>query len=111
MATIEPPPLTNGNSNGIHSPALDGPSAADGAPSTSAATAAAAVPFDAGALRTYLASLLPVLLGAAPAELEGLFDEAFDERAARFAAEGGGPLYVVKVKDDVEGMYCTTLKR
>ncbi|KAH8115131.1 hypothetical protein DFH11DRAFT_1877406 [Phellopilus nigrolimitatus] len=31
-----------------------------------------------------------------------LFDADFAERVARFAAEDGGPLYVVKMKDEVE---------
>lgn len=103
MATAEP--LLNG-SNGIHmhSPQLDGP---DGPvpPTPNPASVTPAPPFDAGALRAYLAVLLPVLLGASPADLEPLLDAEFTERAPRFAAEGGGPLYVVKVKGDVEGAF------
>lgn len=60
--------------------------------------------YDASVLRSYLLSLLPPILGSPTEDLEySLFDGEFDERVARFAAEGGGPLYVVKVKDEVEG--------
>jgi len=48
-------------------------------------------------------SLLPPVLGALPEELVALFDEEFDERVVRFTAEGGGVIYVVKTKDEVEG--------
>jgi hypothetical protein len=36
--------------------------------------------------------------------LDSLFDDEFDERVARFAAESGGVVYIVKVKDEVEGL-------
>lgn len=113
MATAEP--YLNGNSNGFHalahSPQLDGsdngmpPTPNPGAGPASATTPA--VPFDSGALRAYLAVLLPVLLSASPEDVESVFDVDFAERSARFAGEGGPPLYVVKTKDDVEGaLFC-----
>ena len=106
MATAEP--LLNGsNCIHAHSPQLDGPDS--GAPPTPNPAAAPPPPFDADALRAYLSVLLPVLLGTPPTDIEPIFDEDFAERAARFAAEGGGPLYVVKVKDDVEGAFCACL--
>ncbi|KAG0695757.1 dynein heavy chain, N-terminal region 1-domain-containing protein [Suillus ampliporus] len=37
-----------------------------------------------------------------PKGLVALFDEEFDEQVARFTAEGGGVIYVVKTKDEVE---------
>ena len=43
------------------------------------------------------------MLGASLDELEAIFDDEFEERASRFAAEGGGVIYVVKVKDESEG--------
>ncbi|KAI0055925.1 cytoplasmic dynein heavy chain 1 [Artomyces pyxidatus] len=58
--------------------------------------------FDSSAFRAYLLSLLPPVLGASPADLESIFDDEFDERVARFAGEGGGVIYVVKKKDEVE---------
>jgi len=60
-------------------------------------------PFDSSIFRAYLLSLLPPVLGAAPEELESIFDDEFEERVARFAAEGGGVIYVVKVRDEAEG--------
>jgi dynein heavy chain 1 len=46
------------------------------------------------------------MLGASLEEVqECLEDPDFEERVQRFAGEGGGPLYVVKVKDDVEGAW------
>jgi dynein heavy chain 1 len=67
-------------------------------------------PFDSSIFRTYLLSLLPPVLGASPEELESLFDEEFEERVSRFAAEGGGVIYVVKVRDDAEGDACSNLE-
>ena len=60
-------------------------------------------PFDVSIFRSYLLSLLPPVLGAYPEELLSLFDDEFEEKVSRFAAEGGGVIYVVKVKDDTEG--------
>ena len=94
MTTVEAP-LTNGT-NGIHTNGAlqDGPVE----PPTS---------FDPAIVRSYLLALLPPLLGASPEELESIFDDDFDERVSRFAGEGGGTMYVVKKKDDAEGMYQT----
>ncbi|EPQ61281.1 dynein heavy chain protein 2 [Gloeophyllum trabeum ATCC 11539] len=47
-------------------------------------------------------SVLPPLMAASPQDLESIFDDDFDERVSRFAAEGGGAMYVVKTKDEVE---------
>ena len=60
--------------------------------------------FDSSIFRSYLLSLLPPVIGATTADVESLFDDEFDERVSRFAAEGSEAIYVVKVKDDVEGM-------
>jgi dynein heavy chain 1 len=59
--------------------------------------------YDPGIFRDYLLALLPPVIGALPSELESLFDDAYEERVAQFAAEGGGVIYVIKVKDEVEG--------
>ena len=42
--------------------------------------------------------------GAYPSDLGSLFDEEFDARVARFASDSGGVIYVVKVKEESEGM-------
>ena len=60
-------------------------------------------PFDVSIFRSYFLSLLPPVLGAYPEELISLFDDEFEEKMSRFTAEGGGVIYVVKVKDDTEG--------
>ena len=60
--------------------------------------------FDTEIFRSYLLSLLPPVIGANPSDLESLFDEEFDARIARFASDSGGVVYVVKVKEDSEGM-------
>jgi hypothetical protein len=60
--------------------------------------------FDTEIFRSYLLSLLPPVIGADPSDLESLFDEEFDTRIARFASDSGGVVYVVKVKEDSEGM-------
>jgi hypothetical protein len=59
--------------------------------------------FEAAVFRSYLQALLPPVIGATPAELESLFDDEFNDRVIRFASEGGGVIYVVKSKDEVEG--------
>ncbi|KAI6146694.1 dynein heavy chain, N-terminal region 1-domain-containing protein [Pisolithus tinctorius] len=56
--------------------------------------------FDVSIFKSYLLSLLPPVLGASAEELFSLFDDEFEERVSRFAAEGGGVIYVVKVKED-----------
>ena len=60
--------------------------------------------FDTDIFRTYLLALLPPVIGALPSELDSLFDDEFDERVVRFAAESGGVVYIVKVRDEVEGL-------
>jgi hypothetical protein len=61
--------------------------------------------FDPEIFRSYLLSLLPPVIGAYPSDLESLFDEEFDARVARFASDAGGVIYVVKVKEESEGMF------
>jgi hypothetical protein len=65
----------------------------------------AAPSFDPAQFRTYLLALLPPVLGASVDELEAsLFDSEFEERAARFAAEGTEAVYVVKTRrGDLDG--------
>jgi hypothetical protein len=59
--------------------------------------------FDPEILKGYLKSLLPPVIGAHPADLESLFDDEFDERVARFAADNGAVVYVVQTKEETEG--------
>ncbi|EMD41483.1 dynein heavy chain protein 2 [Gelatoporia subvermispora B] len=61
-----------------------------------------AITFDANVFRSFFLALLPPLLGATTEELQPLFDEEFDGRVIRFATEGGGAVYVVKKREDVE---------
>ncbi|OCH94192.1 dynein heavy chain [Obba rivulosa] len=61
-----------------------------------------AIAFDPNAFHTFLLALLPPLLGATTEELQSLFDDEFDGRVSRFAMEGGGAIYVVKKRDDVD---------
>jgi hypothetical protein len=63
------------------------------------------VAFDSEIFRAYLLTLLPPVIGALPSELDSLFDDEFNERVARFAADTGGSLYVVKTKEESEGVY------
>ena len=42
------------------------------------------------------------MLGAYPEELVSLFEDEFEEKVSRSAAEGGGMLHVIKVKKEVE---------
>jgi hypothetical protein len=92
MSMVEAP-LTNG-SNGIHTNGTlqDGP-------------VEPVITFDPSIFRSYLHALLPPLLAVLPEELESIFDDEFDERVSRFAGEGGGTVYVVKKKDEAEGVY------
>jgi hypothetical protein len=60
--------------------------------------------FDPSIFRSYLLSLLPPVIGATAGDVESLFDDAFDERVARFASEGSEAIYIMKIKDDAEGM-------
>ena len=56
-------------------------------------------------MRAYLLAVLPAMFGAGPEELEvTLSGEDFDDRMTRFTGESGGPLYVVKVKEEGEGV-------
>jgi len=64
-----------------------------------------AVVFDSEIFRSYLLALLPPVIGALPSELDSLFDDEFDERVARFAADTGSSLYVIKAKEESEGVY------
>lgn len=90
MTTAEPlrsPALTNGH----------GPIPGDGPiiePTQS---------YDSSIFREYLLSLLPPVLGASLDELDTIFDDEFEERVSRFAAEGGVVIYVVKVRDEADG--------
>ncbi|KAG6890505.1 hypothetical protein C0995_007704 [Termitomyces sp. Mi166 len=58
--------------------------------------------FDPSVFRSYLLALLPPVIGAEPDELESLFDDEFDEKVSRFAADNGGSIYVVKIREEVE---------
>lgn len=83
---------TNGNGNGNGTAQPDGP-------------VETAITFEPSVFRTYLLSLIPPLLGAAPEDLETLLDDDFDERVTKFAGEGGGAIYVVKKKEDNGGEF------
>ena len=83
--------LTNGNHH-------DSPPATDGPPPPPVSN------FDPDIFRTYLLSLLPPVIGAKPSDLHSLFDEEFEERVSRFAADTGGVIYVVQVKEESEGV-------
>jgi len=60
--------------------------------------------FDADIFRRYLLSLLPPVIGANISDLQSIFDNEFNDRVARFAADTGGVIYVVQAKEDNEGM-------
>jgi hypothetical protein len=91
MAALDASPgslaLTNGhtNGNGIHH------ANGEGAPGA----------LDADVVRVYLSALLPALLGARVDELWQIFEDEFEERVARFAAEGSGVMYATKIKHDI----------
>lgn len=93
MTTVETA-LTNGtgsaHTNGNGSAQPDGPSEP-------------VIPFEPSVFAKYLRSLIPPLLGATEEDIETLFDDDFDERVTKFAAEGGGAIYVVKKKEDTGG--------
>jgi dynein heavy chain 1 len=82
--------LTNGNHH-------DSPPATDPAPPPVSN-------FDPDIFRTYLLSLLPPVIGAKVEDLHSLFDDQFEERVSRFAADTGGVVYVVQVKEESEGV-------
>lgn len=94
MATVEPTSNTNGTANGI--------SHHDHA-STSAEPVAFA--FDPNIFRSYLVSLLPPVLGASLDELETLFDYEFEDHVTKFAGDGGVVIYIIKVKQELEGVH------
>ncbi|KAF4584562.1 hypothetical protein EYR38_001791 [Pleurotus pulmonarius] len=58
--------------------------------------------FDPTIFRDYLTALLPPVIGASLHELHSLFDDEFDERVVKFAAEGAEAIYIVKVRDESE---------
>ncbi|KAF8919991.1 dynein heavy chain [Mucidula mucida] len=58
--------------------------------------------FDPAIFQSYLQALLPPVIGASPTELDAIFDNEFNDRVMRFASEGGGVIYVVKAKDEVD---------
>ncbi|KAF9527881.1 cytoplasmic dynein heavy chain 1 [Crepidotus variabilis] len=85
--------LTNGTTtNGTHHD--------DSSNSTPGASTSNGTAFDPEIFRRYLKSLLPPVIGASPEDLEGLFDDEFEERAVRFSADTGGVVYVVQVKEE-----------
>ncbi|KAI0042887.1 hypothetical protein FA95DRAFT_1563857 [Auriscalpium vulgare] len=94
---MDPPytPLASTNGNGING-GLNGNGALPHEETGSA------VSFDSGPFRAYLLQLLPPILGASHDDIESMFDDEFEGRVARYAGEGGGVVYVVKRKDDVE---------
>ncbi|KAF8959823.1 cytoplasmic dynein heavy chain 1 [Flammula alnicola] len=83
---MEPPQsLTNGSSNHHDPPPAE--------PTSS---------FDPEIFRSYLTSLLPPVIDAKVSDLNSLFDDEFDERVSRFAADTGGVVYVVQIKEESE---------
>ncbi|KAI6100746.1 dynein heavy chain, N-terminal region 1-domain-containing protein [Pisolithus croceorrhizus] len=82
---ISPMPMPLTNSNGI----LPHDISAAAAPPT----------FDVSMFKSYLLSLLPPVLGTSSEELFSLFDDEFEERVTRFTADGGGMIYIVKIKE------------
>lgn len=92
LEVASPPPLhspyTNGNGISEHTNGTDQPP----------------LPFDTSVFRAYLLALLPPVIGALKQDLEDtLFDAEFDEKVAKFAAEGGDVVYIVKIQDTLEG--------
>lgn len=85
----------------------EGPPAVNGVHSeTPQVVAAASTAYDPSLFRAYLLALLPPVIGASAEELEAtLFDHEFEERVSKFSGEGGSVIYVVKVKDEVEGEF------
>ncbi|KAG6329098.1 hypothetical protein ID866_9991, partial [Astraeus odoratus] len=87
-ASISPTP-TNSNGTLPHDGTVDTPSPHPA--------------FDVSLFRSYLLALLPPVLGASPEELFSLFDDEFEEKVTRFSADGGGVIYIVKMKEESEG--------
>lgn len=97
------PGYTNGTTNG-HVALDSSQHGINGVePSTSSPAQQPAIPFDTSVFKSYLEALLPPVLGASSIELQdGIFsDPEFDERVTKFAAENGGPIYVVKIKENL----------
>lgn len=69
-----------------------------------AAPAEASASFNPDIFRKYLLALLPPVIGSDPEDLRTLFDEEFNDRVSRFANESGGVIYVVKSKEESEGL-------
>ncbi|KAJ7644409.1 dynein heavy chain [Roridomyces roridus] len=88
------PTLVNGNSNGLAQPTLVN--------GNSNGLEQQQPQFDTEIFRVYLRSLLPPVIAAAPEDLEGLFEDNFDERVAKFASDPTAVLYVVKSKFNTE---------
>jgi hypothetical protein len=60
--------------------------------------------FDVETFRSYILALLPPVLGASIDELEGsIFDQDFEDRVFKFAAEPGAVVYVLKRKEENTG--------
>lgn len=105
MATLSPSlPLENGHGiNGTSYLSATTEINGNGTP-TEATSATAVTAFDPELFKSYLLSLLPPIFGATREELEyTLFDDEFEDRVSKFAAEGGSVLYVQKVRDEAEG--------
>jgi hypothetical protein len=73
------------------------------------APAEPSVAFNSEIFHSYLLALLLPVIGALPSELDSVFDSEFDERVAHFTTNTGGSLYVIKAKEDSEGMYPSIL--
>jgi hypothetical protein len=100
---IQSPGYTNGTTNG-HVGLDASQNGINGAePSSSSSAQQPAIPFDTSVFKSYLQALLPPVLGASPKELQdGIFNDAeFEDRVVKFAAENGGPIYVVKIKENL----------
>lgn len=95
MSAADPFLLAPAHTNGVNG--------TNGAHADGALDAPAPSAFDAAPLRAYLLALLPPLLGAHPDDVEQIFEDEFEERAARFAAEGNGVVYVSKLKHEIDG--------
>lgn len=108
LPSLSPPPVPPHTNGTIPETSLNGT-----APLTNGAVPSAST-FDPGIMRTFLVSLLPPIFGASSEEFEAsLFGEngsghntEFEDHVAHFTVEGGGPLYVTKIKEDGEGTRC-----
>lgn len=76
-----------------------------GEPSTNGNSSAPLTSFDPAVFKSYLLALLPPVLDASLEDLQDtLFDDEFDDRAVKFASDGGGVVYIAKTRLDSEGM-------